>query len=108
MTYRLVIQFPLATSMPYPDEFESLAALESQFRDFEGNGFKVDGHDMGSGEFNIIILTSNPRAAFKAVEPFLPDDRTWRAGYRSSESDVYEPLAPRGLTKFEVKKDTHG
>jgi len=89
--------------MPFPDEFETLTALESQFREFEGEGFNVDGHDMGHGEFNIFILTSNPRVAFETVEPFLPHDRIWRAGYRDADSDAYTPLAPAGLTGFEVK-----
>jgi len=55
--YQLVIQFPLAQPMPFPDEFEMMEALESQFMDFEGDGFKVDGHDIGLGEMNIFILT---------------------------------------------------
>lgn len=101
--YQLVIQFPLAQSMPYPDEFEVLTALESQFMEFEGDGFEVHGHDMGSGEFDIFILTSNPRAAFSTIEPFLPDDRPWRAGFRSLDADVYTPLAPPGLGTFGVK-----
>jgi hypothetical protein len=101
--YQLVIQFPLAQSMPYPDEFETLTALESHFMEFEGEGFKVDGHDMGSGEMNIFILTSNPRVAFKTIEPYLPSDREWRAGFRSVDSDLYEPLAPAGLGEFNVK-----
>lgn len=101
--YQLVIQFPLAQPMPFPDEFEVMEALESQFMDLEGNGFKVDGHDIGSGQMNIFISTSNPRAAFGTVEPFLPHDRTWRAGFRNVDSDVYEPLAPRGLKSFDVK-----
>ena len=89
--------------MPFPDEFEALTALESQFMDFDGDGFKVDGHDMGSGEFNIFILTSNPRAAFKTVEPFLPLDRPWRVGFRAADTDVYTPLEPPGLSIFGVK-----
>lgn len=101
--YQLVIQFPLAQPMPYPDEFEALTALESQFMELEGDGFDVGGHDMGSGEFNIFILTTNPRAAFGTVEPFLPHDRVWRVGFRSADSDAYTPLAPPGLGSFEVK-----
>ena len=101
--YQLVIQFPLAQAMPFPDEFEMLEALEAQFMDFEGDGFKVDGHDMGSGQMNIFILTPNPRAAFGTVEPFLPHSRAWRAGFRRVDADLYTPLAPPGLPNFEVK-----
>lgn len=101
--YQLVIQFPLAQAMPFPDEFETLTALEAQFREFDGDGFEVRGHDMGSGELNIFIRTSHPRVAFETVEPYLPDDRLWRAGFRSLESDLYHPLAPAGLGDFKVK-----
>lgn len=101
--YRLVIQLPIAQAMPFPDEFDVMEALESQFMELEGNGFEVDGHDIGSGVMNIFILTSNPRAAFGTVEPFLPHDRAWRAGFRSADADVYTPLAPPGLANFEIK-----
>ena len=101
--YQLVIQFPLAQPMPFPDEFETLAALESQFREFDGAGFAVDGHDMGSGEMNIFILTSHPRVAFETVKPYLPNDRAWRAGFRSLDSELYHPLAPAGPGAFTVK-----
>src|SRR5690242_20058095 len=101
--YQLVIQFPLKQPMPFPDEFVELIALEAHFREFEGDGFKVDGYDMGSGELNIFILTSNPKAAFGTIEPFLPHGRQWRAGFRSVDSDGYTPLAPVGLSEFEVK-----
>lgn len=101
--YQLVIQFPLAQPMPFPDEFETLTALESHFREFAGDGFEVAGHDMGSGEMNIFILTPYPRVAFETVKPYLPDDRAWRAAFRSLESDLYHPLSPTGLGDFKVK-----
>ena len=101
--YQLVIQFPLRQPMPFPDEFETLTALESQFREFDGDGFEVDGHDMGSGQLNIFIRTSHPRVAFETVKPYLPSDRAWCAAFRSLDSELYHPLAPAGLGDFKVK-----
>ena len=44
-----------------------------------GNLGKVDGHDAGSGEMNIFVLTDHPELAFERVkqvlgtEDFMPD-----------------------------------
>ena len=62
MKYQLVLQYA-DTDMSY-DELVSLeAALEAQLSQFA----EVDGHDYGSGEGNIFILTDDPQGTFKAL-----------------------------------------
>ncbi len=61
MQYQLVLQFPLAEDF----DFDALIELETKLTFELGSVHDVDGHDIGSGEVNIFILTNNPDEAFK-------------------------------------------
>ena len=56
MKYQLVLQFT-ADSM---EDFDRLVALEDKLIEEMDDVATVDGHDFGSGEFNIFILTDDP------------------------------------------------
>ncbi|WP_298865500.1 hypothetical protein [uncultured Gimesia sp.] len=60
MEYQLIIQFP-AESL---DDFDALVRLEDRMIGAVGSAANIDGHDFGSGEANIFIITSDPKATF--------------------------------------------
>ena len=56
MRYQLVLQFEPNTM----DDFDQLVILEGKLIEELGSVATVDGHDFGSGEFNIFVLTDEP------------------------------------------------
>src|SRR5436190_22804080 len=67
MDYQLVLQFR-GDSL---DDFDAMVALEEELREELGDSADVDGHDVGSGETNIFIFTSDPAATFRRARPAL-------------------------------------
>jgi hypothetical protein len=67
MNYQLVLQFP-AESL---NDFDSLVELEDELIQVSGQSAEIDGHDFGSGEANIFILTSDPANTFSVIKPKL-------------------------------------
>jgi hypothetical protein len=66
-------------------KFEDLAALEDLLVEILPSHSVVDGHDFGSREFNIFILTGQPKESFHAAEKTIHHDRplqALRAAYR--------------------------
>jgi len=63
MRYQLILQFEANTM----DDFDQLAILEDKLIGELGSVATVDGHDFGSGEFNIFVLTDEPPTAFSAA-----------------------------------------
>lgn len=63
MKYQLVLQWP-ASSL---DDYDALIATQNKLIESLSKNHAVDGHDMGSGEMNIFILTDSPKAAFDKV-----------------------------------------
>ncbi len=59
-TYQLVLQFSAHTL----EDYDQLISLETLLLKQLDRVAKVDGHDMGKGEFNIFILTRIPATAF--------------------------------------------
>lgn len=65
----------------------------------------VDGHDMGSGEANIFIITHDPLLAFSEIKPVLAGQLEMndvRIGYRPINEDAFTVLWPEGLDEFNV------
>jgi hypothetical protein len=90
MRYQLVLQFAAGTLTDY----DALVALESQLIDVLGNS-AVDGHDLGSGEANIFIHTTDPQNTFRQLAPVL--ERSGRisrvtAAHRRTDEDHYHVL----------------
>ena len=101
MKFQLVLQLP-ATSIK---DYDTLIELEdSVLRGLGGLG-NVDGHDAGSGEANIFILTDEPHLVFERIETmlgskdFMPD---LKVAYREIGTDNFTIIHPPGLTQFAV------
>jgi hypothetical protein len=97
MRYQLVLQFAADTLADY----DALVAVESQLADVLGDG-AMDGHDMGSGEANIFIHTTDPLATFRQLAPVL--ERSGHisrvtAGYRRTDGDRYHVLWPENSSR---------
>ena len=101
MRYQLVLQFEANTM----DDFDQLVILEDKLIDELGNVATVDGHDFGSGEFNIFVLTDEPPTAFSAAHRVVINhgvQNVMRAAYRELVADDYVILWPPSLPKFTV------
>ncbi len=99
--YQLVVQF-VATEMA---DFDILVGFEDRLSIHVRMLAKVDGHDFGSDEFNIFILTDWPIRTFETSEDLrrseLPDYVPVVA-YRELTGDKYTVLYPPGETEFHV------
>jgi len=66
---------------------------------------KVDGHDAGSGEMNIFIITDQPLFAFEQIQAILGSRDFMidlKAAYRQMDSDDFTILYPFGLAHFQI------
>ena len=73
-TYQLVLQFR-GDSL---DDYDAMIRLEDDLiAELQGVA-EVDGHDMGSGEANIFILTSDPRRTLERAKPVLKRRKCFR------------------------------
>jgi hypothetical protein len=95
--HQLVLQFAANSLRDYDD----LVALEQQLA-AELGGSEVDGHDMGSGEANIFILTADAQTTFRQLVPLL--QRSGRlpevtAAYRRTDEDRYHVLWPEDSSR---------
>jgi len=71
MKYQLVLQFA-AESL---EDYDRLVAVEDSLIEELGNAAKVDGHDFGSGTFNIFILTDDPTTVFGQANAIVTSQR---------------------------------
>jgi hypothetical protein len=65
----------------------------------------VDGHDYGSNELNIFILTEKPEEIFKLIEPSIASMGAapgMRAAYCNVCGEHYTILQPSDLIEFAV------
>lgn len=67
MDYQLVLQFRGGDCL----DFDAIVSLEVEIQQILEPIGEVDGHDVGSGEMNIFILTADPVAAFERAKPLL-------------------------------------
>ena len=95
MKYQLVLQMPAIAS-----DFTVLAALEDEVEKLLGTAGTVDGHDLGSGEMNIFVLTDDPVGAFDRLKPLMAADLS--AAYREVAGDEFTVLFPPGRKAFRV------
>ena len=61
MDYQLVLQFRGDSLADY----DTMVALENELIDELGDSADVDAHDVGSGEVNIFIITTDPARTFR-------------------------------------------
>jgi hypothetical protein len=101
MKYQLVLQLPASSIKDYDEMVE----LEETIMGGLGNLGTVDGHDAGSGEMNIFILTDHPKPTFERIKhllgtrDFMPD---LKVAYRVIGEDEFTILHPAGLTRFAI------
>ena len=101
MKYQLVLQFR-GDSL---EDFDEMIALEEELAEKLGNSADVDGHDMGSGERNIFIFTSDPARTFSEARLVLERAGTLQsvtAAYRPVRGEEYTIIWPEG-SKQEFK-----
>jgi hypothetical protein len=85
--------------------YDALIEIEGLLIDRLNDRVDVDGHDVGSGEMNIFILTNDPQAAFEQVRVILERRNIWsavRVAYREISGNTFVILWPKHLTEFEV------
>ncbi|ADV80956.1 hypothetical protein [Terriglobus saanensis] len=101
MKYQVVLQFATAGM----SQFGELVALEEGLIQNLPPPSEVDGHDFGSGEFNIFILTDQPRETFDAARKLIEKgffQSQLRAAYRERGKGEYVILWPEHLEEFRV------
>lgn len=99
--YFLVLQWPASSQSDY----DALIDMEDQLESTLTTSTSVDGHDFGSGEMNIFLLTEDPAASFADVAAALGASPRWadlRAAYREASGEDYEILWPPTLRGFSV------
>ena len=101
MKYQLVLQWPAASI----DDYDTMISVEDSLIKGLSDDDEVDGHDAGSGQVNIFILTDHPVRVFEDIEKILKDCGAWsdvRAAYREVEKSIYTTLWPRDLREFKI------
>jgi hypothetical protein len=101
MKYQLVLQFQ-ALSV---NDFDLLVALEETLRGVLEGLADVDGHDFGSGEFNIFVHTNEPEGIFGRIREVvnrLQSEHQMRAAYRDFDEQEYTILWPPDLKEFKI------
>lgn len=102
MKYQLVLQFT-ASSI---DDFDRVMAFETKLAEHLGATSMVDGHDFGSGEWNVFVHTDDPAATFERAHQVAKSQGLLgdlRAAYREVGAQKFEVVWPADLTLFSVK-----
>lgn len=103
MKYQLVIQFPGQSE----DDFDHLIEVEDELEERLPSASEVDGHDFGSGQMNIFILTNEPVEILEEIKTILiekgNDLSMMKVAYRNIESESFTILWSEGLKEFIVK-----
>src|SRR5258708_25345840 len=101
MKYQLVLQFQAQSVQ----DFDELVVLEDLLAENLPLHSEVDGHDFGSGELNIFILTDQPQESFRAAEKTIQHFRppqTLKAAYREFGQNNFVILWPPHLQEFRI------
>jgi hypothetical protein len=101
MKYQLVLQLS-ASSV---EDYDTMIEIEGVLIEKLSDEHEVDGHDAGSSEMNIFILTDDPMRAFQNVKSILSSLDFWsdaRVAYRDIAGSGYTILWPSDLKEFKV------
>jgi hypothetical protein len=102
MSYQLVLQFR-GDSL---EDLDAAIALEEDLIEQLGESADVDGHDVGSGETNIFILTAEPKATFQRIKPLLKRKQQLKSvtvAYRKIDGEQFTVIWPQRVTgQFKV------
>ena len=102
MTAQLVLQFVTAEDL---DSYDKLIRFENALIASLDRSAHVDGHDLGSGEMNIFIITEDPFSTFALVQQTdqsMRPSQEMKAAYRPLDADDFICLCPPGLENFDV------
>jgi hypothetical protein len=97
MKYQLIIQWRADA-----DDFDRLVAIEERVTAKLGNSAEVDGHDFGSGEFNVFVLTEDPTGTFQLIQEVIPQYQT-KVAYRELHGEDFTILWPPNSEEFTVE-----
>jgi hypothetical protein len=98
MDYQLVLQFRGDSLADY----DAMVALENDLIAELGHSADVDGHDVGSGETNIFIITDDPLKTFRLSKAVLERKQRLEAvtaAYRRLDGENYTTIWPEGATE---------
>jgi len=101
MHYQLVFQLPFSSI----DDYDAMIQLEEQLAQALGHLGDVDGHDAGSGETNIFVLTDRPELAFDRVRRGVWGDDLpagLKVAFRRVDGEAYTVLHSHGASTFKV------
>ena len=102
MNYQLVIKFwrPSLENEAFP------ATLEAELQQALGDTAKLDGVDTSPKEFNLFVVTPDPRHSFRRVKGVLEAEgqlQGMSAGFRVEGGDQFTSLWPlRAMRKFKL------
>jgi hypothetical protein len=100
--YQLVLQFRGDSLANY----DAMVGLENALIAELGDTTDVDGHDVGSGEVNIFIISADPMQTFRQARVVLERDGCLgavTAAYRQLDGESYTTIWPENESKgFEV------
>jgi hypothetical protein len=102
MKYQLVLQFAADST----EDFDRLVALEDKLIEELDDVATIDGHDFGSGEFNIFVLSDDPATVFGKAHGIVINQgvpNVMRSAYRNVDGEDYVILWPSSLTEFSVR-----
>ena len=98
MRYQVVLQLRGDSGA----DFDAIVALEDELYDSLSGLAEVDGHDIGSDEANIFVLTDDPQATFSEMQPVLTRLNlltNCTVAHREVEGDSYTVLWPVNSTQ---------
>jgi hypothetical protein len=101
MKYQLVLQFSGGSL----NDFDEVVKLEDQIATLLQQQADVDGHDFGSDEANIFILTNEPVPVFERLLPLIEMNKPQlsAAAYRDLDGEDYTVLWPvSSKKKFQI------
>jgi hypothetical protein len=101
--YLLVLPVPGSTIRGH----DEVIHLEERVSAALGDTGKVDGHQSGGGETNVLILTRNPFEAYDVLRGLDLDARPeLRAVYRQIDDADYEVFYGGGSYRFHITEAT--
>ncbi len=101
MEYQLVIQ----KSSKSIDDFDNIVSFEDELIELLNGEADVDGHDFGSGQANIFIITTIPEANYAKIRDKFGDrlqKEQMKIAYRELGKDNFIVLYPNSLENFTI------
>lgn len=103
MSFVLVLQFEAIDL----DDYDWLISIEQRIEEILHGKAEVDGHDSGSDEMNLFIMTDSPRETFDTLLRQLPElklKQGFKAAFRDTRgSGEYFALWPSAETRFSIR-----